>query len=335
MARGDLLINLVRASVAGDKNAVKSAVETIIAEEKNKQHTVLADRLSRAMQANGNGMNKLPPVSETAHKGREFIAEITPRRELGDMVLSETCRTAVDQLIEEQQRSSVLRAHGLDPRHRLLLVGPPGNGKTTLAEAIAEALAVPFFVVRYDAMIGSYLGETASRLKRVFDYVRTTPCVLFFDEFDAVGKERGDIHETGEIKRVVTSLLMHVDELPSYAVVIAATNHSELLDRAVWRRFQLRLGLPAPGEKELTEYFDRFLASFDKRPGVTAPTIAKRLGAISYAEAEEFTLDVRRRDVMTMKERPLKKTIEEQLKLWQERVQPIRTDDAEQGLSDG
>lgn len=335
MARGDLLINLVRASVAGDKNAVRSAVETIIAEENNKQHTVLADRLARALQANGNGMNKLPRVSETAHKGRELIAEMTPRRELGDMVLSETCRTAIDQLIEEQQRSGLLRAHGLDPRHRLLLVGPPGNGKTSLAEAIAEALAVPFFVVRYEAMIGSYLGETASRLKRVFDYVRTTPCVLFFDEFDAVGKERGDIHETGEIKRVVTSLLMHVDELPSYAVVIAATNHSELLDRAVWRRFQLRLGLPAPGEKELTEYFDRFLASLDKRPGVTAASIATRLGAISYAEAEEFTLDVRRRDVMTMKERPLKKTIEEQLKLWQERVQPTRTDDTQQDLSDG
>jgi len=335
MARGDLLINLVRASVAGDKNAVKSAVETIIAEEKSRQHTVLADRLARAMQANGNGMNKLAPVSEIAHKGREFITEITPKRELGDMVLSEICRAAVDQMIEEQQRSSLLRAHGLDPRHRLLLVGPPGNGKTSLAEAIAQALAVPFFVVRYEAMIGSYLGETASRLKRIFDYVRTTPCVLFFDEFDAVGKERGDIHETGEIKRVVTSLLMHVDELPSYAVIIAATNHSELLDRAVWRRFQLRLGLPAPGEKELTEYFDRFLSTFDKRPGVTAPSIAKRLGAISYAEAEEFTLDVRRRDVMTMKERPLKKIIEEQLKLWQERVQPIRTDDAEQGLSDG
>src|SRR3546814_6684632 len=123
MARGDLLMTLVRASVAGDKNAVRSAVETIIAEEKNKQHTVLADRLSRAMQANGNGMNKLapPPVSESGHKGREFIAEITPKRELGDMVLSETCRTAVEQLIEEQQRSSLLRAHGLDPLHRLLL----------------------------------------------------------------------------------------------------------------------------------------------------------------------------------------------------------------------
>ena len=335
MARSDLLIKLVRASVAGDQSAVRAAVEAIIAEEKHKQHTVLADRLTRAMQTNGNGMNKHPSVSKPAHKGREFLAEITPRRELGDMVLSETCRTAVDQLIEEQQRSSLLRAHGLDPQHRLLLIGPPGNGKTSLAEAIAESLAMPFFVVRYEAMIGSYLGETAGRLGRVFDYVRTTPCVLFFDEFDAVGKERGDIHETGEIKRVVTSLLMNIDELPSYAVVIAATNHSELLDRAVWRRFQLRLGLPAPGEQELTEYFDRFLTSFDRRPGISAHTITKRLGAISYAEAEEFTLDVRRRDVMTMKERPLKSTIEEQLKLWQERVRPIRSDDSEQAASDG
>jgi len=335
MARSDLLISLVRASVAGDRSAVRSTVETIIAEEKDKQHTVLADRLLRAMQANGNGMHMHPPVSENPHKARQFIAEITPRRELGDMVLSETCRAAVEQLIEEQQRSGLLRAHGLDPRHRLLLVGPPGNGKTSLAEAIAESLAVPFFVVRYEAMIGSYLGETASRLKFVFDYVRTTPCVLFFDEFDAVGKERGDIHETGEIKRVVTSLLMHVDALPGYAVVIAATNHSELLDRAVWRRFQLRLELPAPGERELTEYFDRFLASFDRHPGIAAASLAKRLGAISYAEAEEFTLDVRRRHVMTMKEHPLKNTVEELLRLWQERVQPIRSSDTGQGLSDG
>jgi len=98
-------------------------------------------------------------------------------------------------------------------------------------------------------MIGSYLGETAARLKRVFDYARTTPCVLFFDEFDAIGKERGDTHETGEIKRVVSSLLMQIDELPSYTIVAAATNHPELLDRAAWRRFQLRLALPRPTVK--------------------------------------------------------------------------------------
>ena len=321
MARSDLLISLVRASMAGDKNAVRSAVETIIAEENGKQHKVLAERLTRAMKANGNGTHLSQQHLNVTKRGREFVAEMTPRRRLDDLVLSDMCRDAVDQLVEEQQRSSLLRAHGLDPRHRVLLVGPPGNGKTTLAEAIAEALAAPFFVVRYEAMIGSYLGETAGRLKRIFDYVRTTPCVLFFDEFDAVGKERGDIHETGEIKRVVTSLLMHVDELPSYTIVIAATNHSELLDRAAWRRFQLRLRLPAPTEKELTRYFERFLSSVKGRPGISAATIAKRLGEISYAEAEEFALDVRRRDVLAMQERPLKQIIEEQLRLWEVRAQ--------------
>jgi SpoVK/Ycf46/Vps4 family AAA+-type ATPase len=110
-----------------------------------------------------------------------------------------------------------------------------------LAEALAFELAVPFFTVRYDAIITSYLGETAQRLRRLFDFIRTEPCVLFFDEFDAIGKERGDIHETGEIKRVVTTLLLQLDDLPSHCVLVGATNHSELLDRATWRRFQLSL----------------------------------------------------------------------------------------------
>lgn len=193
----------------GDRSAVRSAVETIIAEERGKQHRVLADGLSRVLQANGNGKNMPPHINyETSPRGKEFLAQLTPRHRLDDIVLSEITRSTVDQVIEEQQRASLLRAHGLDPRHRIMHVGPPGNGKTSLAEAIAEALALPFFVVRYEAMIGSFLGETASRLKRVFDYIRTTPCVLFFDEFDAVGKERGDIHETGEIKRVVSSLFI-------------------------------------------------------------------------------------------------------------------------------
>src|SRR5690606_2419828 len=136
------------------------------------------------------------------------------------------------------------------------------NGKTSLAEAIAESLGVTFFVVRYEALIGSYLGETSERLRRVFDYARTTPCVLFFDEFDAIGKERGDTHETGEIKRVVSSLLMQVDNLPSYTVVVAATNHPELLDRAVWRRFQVRIELPAPSTEEIAAYIRRFACKY-------------------------------------------------------------------------
>jgi SpoVK/Ycf46/Vps4 family AAA+-type ATPase len=165
-------------------------------------------------------------------------------------------------------------------------------------------------------MIGSYLGETAARLKRVFDYARTTPCVLFFDEFDALGKERGDIHETGEIKRVVTSLLMQIDEVPSYTIVAAATNHPELLDRAAWRRFQIRLDLPLPTQKELAKYIQSFLTRFEGDPIPPPLNIAKALGRISYAEAEQFCLDVRWRQVLSNGEKSLKALIADQVMVW-------------------
>jgi AAA+ superfamily predicted ATPase len=199
-------------------------------------------------------------------------------------------------------------------------VGPPGNGKTSLAEAIAEGLAVPFFIVRYETMIGSFLGETAGRLKRVFDYARTTPCVLFFDEFDAVGKERGDTHETGEIKRVVTSLLMQIDDLPSYVVVVAATNHAELLDRAVWRRFELRLSLPAPDEKQLAAFIERLSERAALTPGVKPQQVAKALGPVSYGEAEQFFLNLARRQVLALGERSAADIAKEQLRIWAERA---------------
>ena len=321
MARSDLLVSLVRAGNSGDKRGFRTATEALIAEERAKHHDVLADRLSKAIQPNGNGNgygNGSYPVAtmDPLQRGKDFISEITPRRRLEDLVLPQAARKAVGEFIEEQQRADLLRAHGLEPRNRILLVGPPGTGKTTLIEALAEAVAVTLFVVRYESMIGSYLGETAARLKRVFDYARTTPCVLFFDEFDAIGKERGDIHETGEIKRVVTSLLMQIDELPSYTIVAAATNHPELLDRAAWRRFQVRLSLPLPSSRELAEYIEMFMRRFEEQPSTSPASIAKSLGKISYAEAEQFCLDVRRRQVLSVGEKGLKTIVAEQLKIW-------------------
>lgn len=329
MARSDLLISLVKAGSSGDSRNVRAAAEAIIAEEKAKKHNVLADRLTKALHVNGNANARNPPTVLGANVGRqrEFLLEMVPEKRIEELVLSDLNRRACEELIEEQQRAPILRAHSLEPRHRVLLSGPPGNGKTSLAEAIAEALALPFFVVRYEAMIGSYLGETAARLKRVFDYARTTPCVLFFDEFDAVGKERGDEHETGEIKRVVTSLLMQMDDLPSYTIAVAATNHGELLDRAVWRRFQLRLSLKTPTRTELTDYFKRFVDRMEESLGRSPGAIAKALGAISYAEAEEFCLDVRRRHVLTMGETPLEIIVEERLKMWNAKTAPPDQED--------
>lgn len=325
MARSDLLVSLVKAGTVGDKRLFRTAAEAIIAEERAKHHDVLADRLTRLIQANGGGATSTTQLGVTAEgsgRGKDFISEIVPRRKLEDLVLPDVVRRAVEELVEEQQRADLLRAHGVEPRHRVLLVGPPGTGKTSLAEAMAEAAAVPLFLVRYEMMIGSYLGETASRLKRVFDYARTTPCVLFFDEFDAIGKERGDIHETGEIKRVVTSLLMQVDDLPSYTIIAGATNHPELLDRASWRRFQLRLPLPMPSAQALASYIEKFAQRFDQPIGQSSATVAKRLGTISYAEAEQFCLDLQRRHVLTLGEKPLKTILGEQLAIWSSRAKP-------------
>lgn len=313
MARSDLLLKLVEAGATGDRALARKATEAIIAEEKSRQHHALADRLTRALTSNPN------LVAGPVPKGRDYLAEITPRRQLADIVLVPDTRTSIDELIEEQSRSDVLRAHGLEPRNRLLLIGPPGNGKTSLAEAIAESLNVDFFVVRYELLIGSYLGETAARLRRTLDYARTRPCVLFFDEFDAIAKERGDTHETGEVKRVVSSLLMQIDELPSHTVLVGATNHPELLDRAAWRRFQLQVDLPAPKQTDIAAYISAFAPAFGENLGTSPATIAKWLGKVSYAEVEEFCLDIRRAQVLTTSDKPLEAIVQHKLNSWKRR----------------
>jgi SpoVK/Ycf46/Vps4 family AAA+-type ATPase len=323
MARSDLLVSLVRAAVAGDREALRSTAEALAADERAKKHHILADRLQRALAV----VPVTPPPLTTsagtgAASGRDAIIEIEPRTRLGDLILTLPVQENGRQLVEEHVRADVLRAHGYEPRHRVLLSGPPGNGKTSYAEGIAEALGLPFFVVRYDALIGSYLGETNARLRKLFDYVRTQPSVLFFDEFDAIGKERGDTHETGEIKRVVSFLLMQLDQLPSYVIVIAASNHAELLDRAVWRRFQLRLAFPAPDRTHVEVFLDRVISSWPQAPKSSVQRIASKLGSVSYAEALDFCQNVRRRHILGLEEVGIDEIVEKELHLWLSRVRP-------------
>lgn len=320
MARSDLLVSIVRAGVTGDRAALRSSVEAVVAEERSKSHHILADRLQRTL----NAVSVTPPATTqpVGHTGRDTILETVPRRRLEDLILPLPVSQQVGQLVEEHRRADLLRAHGMQPRHRVLLSGPPGNGKTSVAEAIAEALAVQFFTVRYDALVGSYLGETNTRLARLFDYARTVPCVLFFDEFDSIGKERGDSHETGEIKRVVSFLLMQIDQLPSYVVAVAATNHAELLDRAVWRRFQLRLGMPQPSREALAGFLCRQFNSWPEPAGIKAETLTDILGNISFAEALEFCQTVRRQHILSLAARSLKDILREQADLWTSRVIP-------------
>ena len=322
MAKSDLIVSLVRAGAVGDRAMLRSTVEALMADERAKSHHILADRLQRALQT----VSITPPALTNAQpvqgSGRDTILELTPQIRFEDLVLTLPARAEAKQLIEEHMRADVLRAHGYEPRHKVLLSGPPGNGKTSYAEAVAEALALPFFVVRYDALIGSYLGETNARLRKLFDYVRTQPCVLFFDEFDSIGKERGDTHETGEIKRVVSFLLMQVDQLPSYVLTIAATNHAELLDRAVWRRFQLRIAFPSPQKNEVAAFLEKIIVLWPEQPKIPAVTLASRLNVTSYAEARDFCQNVRRRHILGLGEIGIDSAIKAELDLWAARVKP-------------
>jgi SpoVK/Ycf46/Vps4 family AAA+-type ATPase len=320
MARSDLIISLVKAGKDSPDPRFRQAVEALIAEERAKRHHVLADQISTALSARSNGQ----PSSAIAPSSLgDLLYELNPDRSLTELVLPSGVVRQLRELIEEQHRAELLRSYGLAPRHRILLVGPPGNGKTSVANALAHDLMIPLLGVRYEGLIGSYLGETAARLRKVFDYARQRACVLLFDEFDTVGKERGDVHETGEIKRVVSTLLLQMDQLPPHVVIVTATNHPELLDRAVWRRFEVRLQLPRPRLREIDIFVTRLFKSFRMANGVP-PGLSGALTGSTYSEIEDLFRDIARRTVLEGDDSDLSRIVRKRIAAWNQRVTPVR-----------
>lgn len=319
MARADLILDLIKNSYNGNKYQFKKVVEAMIAEERSKQHTVLADRLQKELDA-------ILRSSESDLQGRNmttaaiapvvnnFLQEIPIRKSFDDLILPTTVKSITDDFIEEHFRADILRSYGLEPRHKIILSGKPGTGKTSFAEALAERLMVPLYMVRYDALIGSYLGETAMRLRQLFDFASSRKCILFFDEFDTIGKERGDVHELGEIKRVVSSLLLMTDSLPSYTIVIGASNHAELLDRAIWRRFQIRIELPMPDSETIIEWLKMFERKNNISFQVDLKTLAESLVDRNFGDIENFAQSVMRRYVLSLPNDNMASFVKEELK---------------------
>ncbi|MDA3940672.1 MAG: ATP-binding protein [Spirochaetia bacterium] len=317
MARADILISLVQSASNNDMVSFRKSVESLIADERGKKHNILADRLATLIIA-GNGNNNGNTI-RTNGNSKDLVFEVVPQRKFDDLIIEEQSIKICKDFIEEQHRADLLRSHGIEPRNRILLTGSPGNGKTSLAEAIATHLMYPFFIIRYENLIGSYLGETASRLNHVFEYAKTRNCVLFFDEFDTIGKERGDTKETGEIKRVVSSLLLQMDRLPSYVVVITASNHPELLDKAVWRRFQIRINLEKPNNFQIVQFINNFTTRAGIKFNYNIKNLAEKLSEYSYSDIEAFCMDVLRQIVLSHQQDNTKKIITEKLKQWESR----------------
>lgn len=263
MTNGQLLRELLQSGADGDHDAFRGVAKKVIAEERQKQHHVLADDLDAILHGRPNGRTNgraiaaertlTGPVPTDRERDLPLLTVRRPERDLQDIVLSPGNRAAVEEFLREHHRREVLLAHGLRPSERLLLCGPPGCGKTLTAEVIACEMNRPLAVVRADSVVSSFLGETAANLRKVFDFASASPTVTLFDEFDAVGKEREDKTEHGESRRVVNAVLQMLDTYSGNSVIVAATNHEGMLDRAIWRRFEEVLFLDPPTTEEAME----------------------------------------------------------------------------------
>jgi SpoVK/Ycf46/Vps4 family AAA+-type ATPase len=178
----------------------------------------------------------------------------------------------------------------LSPKTKLLFCGPPGCGKTLCAEIISAEIGIPLLYTRFDAIVSSYLGETAANLRKVFDYASNSRWVVLFDEFDAIGKARDDANEHGEIKRVINSFLQLLDSFQSPSIIIAATNHEHLLDPALWRRFDEIILFPKPSVHEIRTLLKMKLRNFP-HAGLDIKMQASRLKGMSHADVERMSLD--------------------------------------------
>jgi SpoVK/Ycf46/Vps4 family AAA+-type ATPase len=260
------------------------------------------------------------PEGMPTHTAPLFAAR-EPRRRLADLVLPDAVQRSCQEFLDDHRYAAALQAQGLTPRNRILLDGPPGNGKTSLAEALATALALPFYVVRYDRLIGGTLSDTLANLGQLFDQAQQQPCVVFFDEFDTVGKERGDATDTTDVKRAVGMLLIHIELTPPPTIVMAATNHQELLDHAAWRRFHLRVHLPRPTLPQVVQWFTRLREDLPF-PLALVHELSERMVEVSFAELEDFSTDLRRRVVVEGPTADLGTVVKQRLSLWSRRLIP-------------
>jgi len=259
MAKGQDVLALAKAALSMNREQVIHVCKCIVANES--ETSSLRFNLDRVLASTA-GSPVVSDILPRELKGLLLLED--PRLGLSDTVLPETVKSELDWALEDQVYSDALHDAGLSVPHKMLLSGPPGNGKTTLAGAIANALGRPLLVADFSAIVSSHMGETGSKIAKIFRGVAAQPCVLLIDEMETLLAERAGQQgtlEVGEAKRIVSTTLMELDRLPDHVLLVGATNHSEMLDRAVVRRFDFHWELPAPDEFMV----DIWLQMFAKR----------------------------------------------------------------------
>ena len=284
---------LFRAFRERDDSAFYRAAEGIIADELAANHHSLATDLQKALgpaklsTPRPNGLMALP---KDRRDGADLLLLQESKVDQTRIILSKETEAKVARVLDEHRARLRLARHGIAPKSKLLFWGPPGCGKTLAAHFIAHELGLPVGLLRLSTVISSYLGDTASHLQRVFDFANKTAMVLLLDEADAVGKNRDDRNDVGELKRVVNSLLQALDSFTGdRSVMIAATNHQYLLDPALWRRFDDVIHFPPPSVKDHEKLLKRLLNGVHVKGSVAA--LAKGMESLSFADAERLAIE--------------------------------------------
>ena len=297
------MIALLKSHLEGDEAEFLSVAMQAAAHEARLGHANVAEQLKdlvalaktrrAAVQNRPGQLLVLEPRGELSN----LLSVQVPTTRLGDMALSTALAERLQRILIEQRQQKTLREHDLSPRRKILLIGPPGAGKTLTASALAGELHLPLFTILLEGLITRFLGETAAKLKLVFDAVRQTKGVYLFDEFDALGAHRNQVNDVGEIRRVLNSFLQLLDKDDSQSLIVAATNHPEMLDRALFRRFDDVIEYKLPDSEIAREILTRKLSAFRIEDLCWQKLLAETEG-LSHAELVRASDEAAKRAVL-------------------------------------
>lgn len=257
---------IIEGGLNGDKEKVFNYSKVLIKNLEDSGENILAKKINNILTSRKPSMVSLDSLTSRPVDGEsrmEMVDVSLPTLELDSIVINENIEQEISDFIKCYQNRDKLLKMGLDGSNTLLLYGPPGCGKTTLAQFISMKTQLPLVTARLDGMISSLLGSTAKNIRKIFEFAARMDCILFLDEFDVIAKVRDDKNETGELKRVVNSLIQNIDMFSHNSIVIAATNHHELLDPAIWRRFTRVLTLVQPDIYEIEELLKKPLSQIE------------------------------------------------------------------------
>ncbi|MCF8075637.1 MAG: ATP-binding protein [Desulfotignum sp.] len=288
MARADQIKALLQSHSEGDDQRFYSIAMQVAAHEAKRGHGKLAEDLSaridkaKKRQRIGQTVPNPIPIGRPRGELADLLSVSYPKLRLADMILEDNLSRQIKKVIREQRHAADLLSHGLAPARKLLLVGPPGTGKTMSASVLAGVLGFPLCQIRLDGLLTKYMGETAAKLRQVFDAAVQTRGLYFFDELDAIGSQRGRLNDVGEIRRILNSFLMMIEQDQSHSLIIAATNHPGILDPALFRRFDDVLYYSLPDKPNIAVLLKARLSP--SAAEISWQSLAGPAEGLSYAE---------------------------------------------------